>query len=332
MLDKKIRDLAINVALNKPAAEFSTQDLHEALRAEMAALVTVDGVINHYQWEQNKQMIFEIMATMMDEVMPIKVGKILERFADIKSFRNGDKPRFTVKKGMLNVKRFVTRVAIGGKYERVRLDRDYFDVETYAHGGAVYQSLEGFLTNRESITEVLDLLLQGIEDSIYSDFVTTLNGTYSLLPAANKHTAASFVAADFNRILATVSAYGQPVIFCGPEFAATIVNATGYIGTADQADVRNQGYLGRYMGADIVVLPQSFTDATNTVKTLDPGFAYIFPAGANEKPVKIAFEGTTMIRQENKLDWSVEIQAFKKIGMTVVHTNFYGIYENTALV
>lgn len=332
MLEKKVKDLAINVALGRPAGEFSVENVEEALRVEMQKLIMDDGQINHYKWEQNKQTVFEIMATMIDAVMPIRIGKVLERFANIKTFKNGDRPRFTLKKGIANVKRFVTRVAIGGQYERVRLDRDYVDVDTYAHGGAVYQSLEGFLTNRESISEVLELLLQGIEDSIYTDFVTALNGTYASLPAANKHQDNTFDQTEFIRLLNTVRAYGQPVVFCSPEFAGTIVPTEGFVGDADRNDLRNQGYIGKFMGAEVVVLSQSFTDETNTTKTLDPAFAYIFPSGATEKPINIAFEGSTMIRQEDKKDWSVEIQAFKKIGIAVVHTNFFAIYENTALV
>lgn len=331
MLDKKVRDLAINVALNKPTAEFSTSDLQEALRVEMAKLVTEDGVINYYKWEENKKVVFEIMSEMMDIVLPAKMTTMLMNFADVKTFNHGDRPRFTLTKGKANVKRFVTKVATAGIYERVRLDRTYFDVETYAHGGAVYQTLEGFLSNRENITDVLDILLQGIEENIYADFVTALKGTLASLPAANKHSASTFVEADFNRILNTVRAYGTPTVFCSPEFAATIVPSAGFIGDAERADMRAQGFIGRYMGADIVILPQSFTDETNTVKTVDPQFAYIMPSGATEKPIKIAFEGATIIRQADNADWSVEVQAFKKVGITVVHTNFYGIYKNTAL-
>ena len=77
MLDKKVRDLAINVALNKPTAEFSTSDLQEALRVEMAKLVTEDGVINYYKWEENKKVVFEIMSEMMDIVLPAKMTTML---------------------------------------------------------------------------------------------------------------------------------------------------------------------------------------------------------------------------------------------------------------
>lgn len=331
-LDQRVKDLAINVALNKPAGDFSTGDLQEALRVEMSKLIGngTENKIDFYKWEQNKLVVFEIMSTMIEAALPVKVQPLL-RFADFKTFNHGDKPRFTIIKGKQNVKRFVTKVASAGVYERVRLDRTYFDVETYAHGGAVYQTLEGFLSNRENINDVLDILIEGMTDAVYSDIATALNGTLASMPAANKHTANSFAETEFNRILNTVRAYGEPTIFCTPEFAATITPSASFIGDADKADMRNQGYIGRYNGADVVLLNQSFTDETNTTKVVDPQFAYVIPSGASEMPVKVAFEGETLIKQVDNADWSVEIQAFKKIGVTILNTNFYGMYKNTSL-
>ena len=332
-IDNKLMQLAIAVAKKEPVADYSYEDMHEAFRQEVAKLVCDEkGAVNYHKWEQNKLHIFELMGVMIDELLPRRVNDVVGKFAEMKTYAHGDKPRFQLKRGRQNVKRFVTRVAAAGVYERVRLDKDYFDMEIYAHGGAVYHTLEGFLSGRENITEVFAIMLEGIEDEMYNDITVALQGTLASMPAANQHTAAGFVEAEFNRILATVKAYGQPVIFCTQEFAANITPAVNFIGDADRADMRNQGYIGRYLGVDVVILPQSFTDATNTTKVINPQYCYIMPGGASaEKPVKVALEGNTLIRDLQREDWSSEIQMYKKMGTAILHTHHYGVYRDTNL-
>lgn len=333
-INRELQKLAIAVAKLQPAANFSYEDMHEAFRQEVAKLVCDEkGNISYHSWEKGKIDVFALMSEMIDDILPPRVNSTLGMFAEMKTFAHGEKPRFQIRRGRNNVKRFLTRVAAAGVYERVRLDRDYFDMEVYAHGGAVYQTLEGFLAGRENISEVFDILLEALEDEVYGDITVALQGTMASMPAANQHTAAGFVQAEFDRILATVRVYGQPVIFCTQEFAANLTPVANFIGDADRADMRNQGYIGKYLGADVVIMPQSFTDATNAEKVIDPSYCYIMPSGAAaEKPVKVAFEGSALIREVAREDWSTEIQMYKKMGIAIVHTHHYGIYRDTNLV
>lgn len=331
-LDAKVKKLAIDVALKRPAGEFNLNDLEDTLRQEVANLVCNEkGAIDFYKWQSNSKTVFELIATMVDEILPQDIAKVFGPFADFMVVGHGDKPRFNLKKGVQNVKRFVTRVSAAGVYERVRLDRDFVDVETYAHGGAIYQTLEGFLAGRESISDVLAIFVKELENAAYEDLTVALQGTMTSMPAANKHSAGAFVVAEFDRILNTVRAYGQPTIFCTMAFAASLTPEDGFIGDADKADMRNMGYIGRYKGADVVIIPQSFTDATNAVKVIDESYAYIIPSGSFEKPVKVVYEGDTLIREVEREDWSIEMQIYKKMGIVVLNTNHFGIYENTAL-
>ena len=331
-LDAKVKKLAIDVALKRPAGEFNLNDLEDTLRQEVANLVCNEkGAIDFYKWQSNSKTVFELMATMVDEILPQDVSKVFGPFADFLVVGHGDKPRFNLKRGVQNVKRFVTRVSAAGVYERVRLDKDFVDVETYAHGGAIYQTLEGFLAGRESISDVLAIFVKELENAAYEDLTVALQGTMTSMPAANKHSAGAFVKAEFDKILNTVRAYGQPTIFCTMAFAASLMPEDGFIGDADKADMRNMGYIGRYKGADVVIIPQSFTDATNAVKVIDESYAYIIPSGSFEKPVKVVYEGDALIRSVEREDWSIEMQIYKKMGIVILNTNHFGIYENTAL-
>jgi hypothetical protein len=77
-------------------------------------------------------------------------------------------------------------------------------------------------------------------------------------------------------------------------------------------------------------LPQSFEDETNTVKVMDPSYAWIIPVGA-EKPVKIAFEGGTIVDEYTNYDRSKDVQVYKKVGVRAIFSNAICVYRNTSL-
>ena len=328
-MNKQLVDLGVNIALKRPAENFSTSDMEGAFKAAIAEkVVGADGRIDYYAWEQNKIEIFAIMSEILTEIEPKKVMAIFDKFAEIKRVPEGTKARFLLKRGVRNVKRFVTRVALAGVYERVRLDRDYIDVETYAHGGAIYQTMEGFLSGRESLTELLGIFMDELENALYDDIMTAILGLEEAALAANKVTGTTFDKTSFNEVLNTVAAYGTPVIFTTRAFAQkNLVPAAEWVSDVAREEMRNQGYLGRYMGADVVVLEQSFTDPTNSVKVLPENFAFIMPAGSNERPIKVSLEGDVKIREANREDWSKEMQIYRKAGISILNANHIGIID-----
>jgi hypothetical protein len=325
----EIKQLALAVYRKEVPANFSATDMEGALREQLRELAP-----DFNTYRRNKLEIFELMQEVIDEVAPNRIRDAIGMFADVKTYGQGQKARFNIKKGRNNVKRFITKVGLGGVFERVRLDSDILDVTTHAYGGAAYVELEQFLDGSMNFAELTDLIIQGIEDSIYKEIQAALIATYSALPTANKHAASSFVAAEMKRIINTVRAYGgNATIICTPEFAGTITPDANFIGDADKADMRDQGYIGRYAGANVVVLPQSFEDANNTTKVFNAQFAFVIPTGgsADEKIVKVALEGQSIVKDVENADQSMEFQAYKKVGTAVLNTNFYGLYQNTAL-
>lgn len=108
--------------------------------------------------------------------------------------------------------------------------------------------------------------------------------------------------------------------------------ATPNIPVRDLEEIREYGYIGKFRGFNVVVLPQSFVDDTNTKFVVNPKVAYVIPAG-KEKIVKIAFEGNTIVDDyKNKGDRSMEIQTYTKLGVAIVTPlNYWGIYENTGI-
>ena len=91
------------------------------------------------------------------------------------------------------------------------------------------------------------------------------------------------------------------------------------------------GRLASYKGHKVIILEQGFEDETNSRKVIDPGYAWIIPTGADGKPVKIAFEGNTIVDEYVNKDRSREVQVYKKLGVATLVTNNICVYVNESL-
>ena len=306
--------------------------LNETFRNEMNNLAGT-----YAEYRENKNLIFNLIEIGLDEILPAKVMQNYGQFADVKTYAQGDKPVFRVRISEASKKRaksFVTRVGLAGRYEVFKLDGYTLEVPTAAYGGAASIGFEEFLDGHITMSDVYDLVLEGLDESVYREIAKALVAMAqdSEFNSYNKASVAGFDEDEFDRLIATADAYGQSTIYCTFEFAATMrpKNADMY-SEGMKEDIWNNGYFATYKRHRVIVLPQSFEDATNAMKVLDPRYAYIIPTGA-EKPVKVAFEGQTAVREHENADWSREIQTYKKLGVAVYNVNpGICVYKNTVL-
>lgn len=309
---------------------YSLGSVEETLREKFKALAP-----NYNAYRRNKLEIFELIEETVDEIAPKNIIERIGDFADVKTYKQGQRPKFKVKKGKNGVKRFITKVGLGGVYERVRLDKAEFTIDTHAIGGAAYVEWESYLDGQMDFSELCELITKGIEEQVYAEVRDALVKTYDSLPTANKHTDATTNMKEIRKIIGTVQAYsgGAVNIFCTPAFAATLDIDTKYVGDADKNDIREKGYLGKVFGANVVVLEQSFTDETNSEKIFNDQYAFVVPSGgsADEKIVKVVLEGDTIVKDIENADSSMEFSAYKKLGTAILATNHFGVYRNTSL-
>lgn len=337
---KALKELAIHAIRGTtpaPTAEFSctVEEVESTLREELNALA---GDYNSYR--RNKYDIFEIMQEAADEYLPNKVIAAMGTFADVRTFRDGEKVEFKVKKGKLRGKKFVTAASPAGVYESFRLDSDVITVNTKSVGGATTIDFNRYLCGDEDMAENMAVLYEGIEDAIYGmvqeALIATIEGKAEG-SFANYAVVSGFQADSMVGLINTVKAYGTgAVIYATREFIADMgadVIATGNcpaVSTKDIDAIHDTGLVQVFRGCPIVELPQSFVDENNEAKVINPAYAYVFPTGG-EKVVKIAFEGNTVVDEWQNRDRSWELEAYKKVGVAILHTNNWAIYHNTAL-
>ena len=309
---------------------FSYDALNETLRRELNEYA---GDFAAYR--ENKNLIFSLIEETLDDILPKKVVKQYEAFAEVKTFGQGDKPIFRRKLGSnKRAKQFITRVGHAGVYEVFKLGKneESFEVQTSAIGGAAQIGFEEFLDGRVDFAEVTAIVMEGMDDLIYEEIGAALAASINQLPPANRVVANGFDEDAFDRLLTIASAYGEPTIYCTYEFAVKLVPSDAWRYTEAMKDeLWRTGRLASYKGRKVVILEQGFVDETNTTKVIDPGYCWIIPAGANTKPVKVAFEGKTYVDERRGDDWSREIQVYKKVGVVCMMTNDICSYVDTTL-
>ena len=331
----KLIELGIAAATKENIpAEYSLADVNETLREELKQFN------NYSYYRANKNVLFQLIEEIANVVVPKKVIAQFGSFAEVQSVNPGEKIVFKQRTGVSRGKRFVTVAAEYGTYRTFNVDSRDITMSPRVYAGAAILELGDFLCGRVDMAELMDIIIEGLSDSIYREVQGALKAAINAedRPAANKAVVAGFDAAEFDKIINTVSAYGDSVtIYCTRAFASTLYNAPGWAGDSnpmtalqDYNDVREMGYVGRYKGNNVVLLSNSFTDETNTEKVVDDQYAYIMPAG-KEKPVKIGIEGGTLIDEQRLQDGSVEVQAQHMFDVAVVANNYWGIYRNTEL-
>ena len=310
---------------------FSYEALNETLRRELNEYAG-----DYASYRENKNMIFSLIEETLDEILPKKVMKQYEAFAEVKTFAQGDKPIFRRKlTSNKRARQFITRVGLAGRYEVFKLGKneESFEVQTSAIGGAAQIGFEEFLDGRVDFAEVTRIIMEGMDDLIYEEIGAALKSSINQLPPVNRVAADGFDEEAFDMLLTIASAYGEPTIYCTYEFAVKLVPTEAWRYTeAMKTELWNTGRLATYKGRKVIILDQGFVDETNTEKVIDPGYCWIIPTGANTKPVKIAFEGNTLVAErENNWDWSREIQVYKKVGVVCMMTNDICVYKDTSL-
>lgn len=339
--NKELFELALCAAQNKGyvanSETYSSRDVSTSLKEELKKYVG-----NYYQFQKNKIDLYELISITVDQVLPVRVEATMGQFAEILNLPQGGKATFKKKLGRLRAKQFVGRVSPNGIYETFRLDDTQFDLNTHAIGGGIRIDWERYLDGREDWSELLQIIMDGLEVEVYKEIAYELIASYSAAgrPANTKVSGAGFSATNMRALVNTIRTYGAgAVIFATAQFINAMGDAVVYstgqtpsVSLTDIEEVRRTGRISMFYGAPIVEIPNAFEDETNATYQIDNEWAYVLPTGG-DKIVKVAFEGGTIVNDIGQLpgDMSMEMHVSKKFGTAVLFTNNWGIYQNTSL-
>ena len=307
--------------------------MNETLRKELNELAGTYSL-----FRENKNLIYSMIEETLDEILPKKIMQRYDQYAEVKTFAQGDKPVFRrpLNNTRQRAKQFITRVGLAGIYAVFKLgpsESESFEVRTSVIGGAAQIGFEEFLDGRVDFAEVTKIVMEGMDELIAKEVAAALKASVNQLPPANRVACAGFDEAAMDRLIMIAAAYGTPTIYCTYEFAVRMIPQEAWRYTeAMKTELWNTGRLAQYKGTKVVILEQSFDDETNTRKVIDPGYAWVIPTGADGKPVKIAFEGGTIVDDYVGYDRSREIQVYKKVGVVCMLANNVCAYVDTSLL
>ena len=337
MTIKELKELAVYAAKNEAPANYSTSSVDAALRdgfKEMSSSVA--------QFMKNRYDIYEIITQAVDEVVPNKVMDAVGIFAEVQTVPQGTKAVFKQKVGKTRARKFLTQVGLSGVYETFRLDVKNFEVQAHAVGGAATIDFERMLDGAEVLSDLVEIITEGMVDSVYLEVHKALRAAYSVtgIPQANRAHGSTFSGDDMMGLISVVRAYGNgAVIFAPPEFIgkmgadAIVPVGTNYQGVYHPQDIdaiHNQGYINIFRGTPVVQIPQSYVDENNNKTWIDPQLDYILPTGG-ERVVKVVLEGNTQMYDFTNRDQSMEIHTYRKLGAAILSYHNWAIYQNTGI-
>lgn len=286
-------------------------------------------------FRENQNLIFTLLETSLTEVLPVKVLQTYGQFADVRTYAQGTKPYFKVRiseASKRRAKQFVTKVGLAGRYETFKLDGYTLEVPTSAYGGAARVEWEEMLDGRFTLNDYFELTQEGLDEAVYREIAKCLVAAVEDIQEINKTTQTTFNEVQMDNLISIADAYGKATLYCTFEFATTMLPADSSLWSDSMKEqIWNNGAFATYKGHNIIILPQSFEDETNSKKVIDPSYCYIIPTGA-EKPVKVAFEGSAQVKTFENRDWSTEIQTYQKLGVAAYMINpGICVYQNTSL-
>lgn len=323
-------DRSAPIAYSANGENYSYRDLNETFRQELNEYAKT-----YQSFRENKNLIFSVIEEAIDVQLPVVLQHNYEQFAEVKPFNQGDHPLFRRKiNSKARAKQFITRAGLSGRYEVFKLAKtaESFEVPTSAIGGAAQIGLEEFLDGRVDFSELIDIVIEGIDELVFEEIGKALEQGIAQLPASNKVAIAGFDEAAFDELLVKASAYGTPQIYCTYEFAIRMIPQEAWRYSEDMKnELYHTGRLAMYKGHTVIIIPQGFKDESLTTKVIDPGYCWIIPSGAEVKPVKVALEGELLTREVENHDWSRDIQVYKKVGVACLMDNRVLSYTDTAL-
>lgn len=342
MTIKEMKELAVYAAKGQAPANFSVENVDEALRDGLKELA---GSIN--QFMKNRYDIYEIIIEAADEIVPKKVIDAVGIFAEVQQVGQGQKAMFKTRLGRARARKFLTQVGLSGVYESFRLDNGTFEVSAHAIGGACSIDFERMLDGAENMAELVNLLTEAQTDAVYQEVQRALRAAVSQTGVPANNRANVTVGNDFDgqemmKLISTVRAYGSgAVIFAPPEFVAamgadaivpipTSGNYGGVYHPQDIDAIHNTGYINLFRGTPIVQIPQSFVDENNVETWIDPQLAYVLPTGG-ERVVKVVFEGNTQMWDFVNADQSMEVHTYRKLGTAILAYHNWAIYKNEGI-
>lgn len=326
----EVRTLLRSAMINEGNYNFS--DAQVAARNSLIQFFGFNEEASIRELMTQKESMFAIIDEVIDEILPLRIQNRTAEFAETMNIPRNGQARFTVKTTAASRNRVamgIQRGARGGIYKARRLDGQDFTVDTRVETVGWAITLEEILTGTRTLAELVEVLADAWEEKIYIEVFYSLTAAAEAAPAINKTTgsATTVEESQLDKLVSIVRGYGSPMIMAFPSQAGLI--PYNKESAADKDDARNQGYVGKYKGTPVVLLPNYIAvhnnDGIQWVFKEDRLF--VIPAGT--KPVKVVFQGESYTKEVPQAHGGLEFHQHRMMGVGVVFNKNIASYKLT---
>ena len=280
--------------------------------------------------------VFALVEEVIEEMLPKAVEDVVGGFVETKTFARDAEVVFEIKGlGKARARRGIVEGARGGIYKARRLDERMFQVPVKVETVGAFISLEDILLGRYNLADLMANIRDGFVERIYIKAVQALRTAKSMAPAANIKSGNGLDNVALDQLINIANQYGRAIIMGFRGGIAKINNGAGWqnvpnISMADADEIRNRGIVSMYHGVPVVELPNYLMDENNDEWIFQEGDLFILPGDA--KPVKVAFKGDLVIREDAHPTGSVEQNAHRMMGVGLLLANNVCVYTDLDLV
>lgn len=320
-----LQKLAID-AYNGVSKNYDKNDLQDAVRNAVAE--ACGGEWNYYKFKKNAYDVFAVIA----EIMPISMNASLagrfEQFADFIDTAMGDINHFKVEDEQIYP--MFTAARGNGDIERQKLVNRSFSVPTEMKMIKFYDELDRFMAGKMDFAKMTERTVDAMSNYVGLLISDTIMGSYTPVGTPFKSTGA-FDATVLNGIIENVKAAtgAERLQIWGTTTALSNIS-DGFGRSDNEVEKANGvGYYGEFRGTDLFAFPQAYRPQSTTF-AVNNSNVIILPA--NEKIVKVAFEGDALVDMKDGMsrnDLQPEILMGRRVGAVAITVpeGKYGFYR-----
>lgn len=278
---------------------------------------------------------FSILSMALPSIVSGIVAYNYAGFGEVRDTAFGDTAKFELPSASLFT---VSRAASGERHGSIqRLYGTDFIVGTEGYDITIGIDWYKMITGRIDLGDWMMRVANSFAHDIGYRAFKTLDDSYSTLPSALK--VGGFTQANFTLMADRVASAnaGVPIYVTGTQTAlSSVLPSNDYLKMGLGEEYTKTGYLGKFMGTNMVVVPPYIKKGTVHTAgdfTLlgDDNRLYFMPMGG-ERPVKIVFEGNALqieSAHDSNADRELVISIKHKYGVSIATSAWYGIMEIT---
>lgn len=333
-MEKNILTVAIDAVKCRSLGNYTAADTSDALRnafIELNGGSTKISPKTFYKGTPLFSIVQELIPVIIEEGIKAENNPLFD-LVDYKNIAEGDLAEFDVEGDANFVVASVARGIQSVRRQRI-VGGETIKVPTEMKIVRVYENLGRLLAGRIDFNKFVDGVAKAFNEYIVTAAYTALAGitanTYNLSSTYVK--SGSINAEDLLELVNHVeAATGKKATILGTKTAVRKLGADVTYSAEQNSDLYNKGYIGKFVGTNVVALEQAHIPGTSDFALADDA---LWIVAAEDKPVKVVNSGDGLLIERDateNADLTQEYVFAQAIGVGVVCAAKLGYWHSIA--